>query len=300
MSSSILALCPHTGMPLRPASHPALVDFGLSPGTGAVHYLKARALAYDDDYFLTEYKTQYGRTYVEDEPNLRRLARRRLALLPEIAPTRSAHAPRLLEIGCACGFFLDEARQVGYATEGLEISPYAATFARQQLKLDVRQGSFLEHGDGPRGPFDVVAAFFVLEHFAAQAGAFRKIAELLRPGGLLLFALPSTRGPLFECSPETWARTHPPRSTRLCRFTGCAPCASGRLPTTPTGPAARAAGACSGRFTLRWRIYSVTVIRWKVWRSASEAGSDPGPGRQEARTNFLPLFFWPQLFLQGF
>ena len=205
--------CPHTGAELERLAHPALSDFGRSPTTGALHYARAHELEYGDDYFLTEYKNQYGKTYIEDEANLRRLARRRLGLLPE----PSGAGRTLLEIGCACGFFLDEAREAGYAVRGLEISPYGATFAREELGLDVIQRSFLSDPGPDQGPsfdlapggHDVVAAFFVLEHFADQQAAWRRVASLVKPGGLLLIALPSLRGPLFECSPDRWARTHP-------------------------------------------------------------------------------------------
>ena len=190
--------CPHTGREL--ATIPSLgPDYGVCRA-GAVHFLKAKSIDYGPDYFLEEYRKQYGRSYLEDEEALRRLARRRLDLLP-------GEPGRLLEIGCALGFFLDEARELGYETEGLEISGYAAEYAREKLKLNVRRDSFPDFHCEPR--YDVVAAFYVGEHFADQKAFFQKVASLLREGGSFLFAYPSTNGPLFQCRRAEWVASHP-------------------------------------------------------------------------------------------
>lgn len=192
-------LCPHLKLPCTPLLGAA--DYFCSP-SGAIYSGAARSLTYSDNYFLEEYSKQYGRTYAEDEPNLRSLARRRLerSLLPRIA------RGDLLEIGCASGFFLEEARLAGFAVQGLEVSAFAAEQARSR-GLDVQTGSFLEYEATRR--FDVLAAFYVLEHFPDQREALERVSRLIKPGGFFLFALPSTNGPLFLCNREGWIKTHP-------------------------------------------------------------------------------------------
>src|SRR5712664_2850056 len=44
---------------------------------------------------------------------------------------------RLLDVGCAHGFFLDTARRRGWTVAGVDISPEAVDFARERLRLDV-------------------------------------------------------------------------------------------------------------------------------------------------------------------
>src|SRR5882757_6837094 len=44
---------------------------------------------------------------------------------------------RLLDVGCGHGLLLDEARQRGFRTVGLELSRAAARHAREALELDV-------------------------------------------------------------------------------------------------------------------------------------------------------------------
>jgi SAM-dependent methyltransferase len=181
-----------------------------SPETGTLHYLDAHSLNYGPDYFLDEYRKQYGKTYLEDEASLRTLANRRLDMI-----ARFVRPPvRILEIGCAAGFFLDEARRRGYETAGIEPSPFASEHADRKLGLEVIRSPFNEESIGLirkrfSGDFDVVAAFFVIEHIPDQAGAFCNIRDLLRPGGIFAFALPSTFGPLGTLHPRDFALTHP-------------------------------------------------------------------------------------------
>lgn len=187
-------------------------DYGICSQSGTVYYLKAQTRDYDGDYFLSEYSEQYGRSYIEDEPHLSALANRRLELLQSPAANsspRDSAKPRLLEIGCATGFFLRAAHERGYQCEGLEVSEYAAAYGRDTLGLDIQTASFLDV-DLPAASYDVIAAFYVVEHFSEQRQIFAKIARALRAGGQFLFALPSTNGPLFEYRPEEWVRTHPP------------------------------------------------------------------------------------------
>lgn len=196
-----LPVCAHSGLPLSRDERLG-PEFGVSP-EGVVYYLAARSVDYGPDYFLQEYQQQYGRTYVEDQKNLRALSRRRLDLLARHLPPPAS----ILEIGCAAGFFLDEARARGYEVRGLEVSGFAQKYARHELNLNVTEGSFPK--DAPDQTFDCVAAFYVLEHFPDQKRALASIANLLKPGGVFLFALPSTNGPLFATDPQQWARTHP-------------------------------------------------------------------------------------------
>ncbi|MBE7440208.1 MAG: class I SAM-dependent methyltransferase [Spirochaetales bacterium] len=192
-------LCPHLQLPCERLS--GAQDYYRSP-SGAIYFAGARSLQYDDDYFLEEYRLQYGRTYTQDEQNLRRLARRRIEQL--LLPRRKQG--ELLEIGCATGFFLKEAQSAGFSVRGLEVSDFAAREARSR-DLPVTAGSFLDFTETT--VFDVVAAFYVLEHFSDQRAAFEQISRLIKPGGLFLFALPSTHGPLFTCNQKGWVESHP-------------------------------------------------------------------------------------------
>ena len=198
---------PHISQSLVDHPHPYLKDsYKLCQQTGVI-YCSGTVCPesdYEEDYFEQEYSKQYGLSYIEDEIHLRNLARRRLRLMASYLRPRCD----LLEIGCAAGFFLDEARKAGYSIQGIEVSQYASYYACNALGLDVSKASFLSYHLA-QNSFDAICSFYVIEHFPQQKSVFLKISNSLRPGGILCFALPSLNGPLFCRNLREWCSSHP-------------------------------------------------------------------------------------------
>jgi SAM-dependent methyltransferase len=94
----------------------------------------------------------------------------------------------LLDAGCAFGKFLHEARK-HYDCEGLDISEYALTVARQRVP-----GLQLHHaaieGFNPGRTYDVVTCFDVLEHIPSLDLALASLRRLLSPRSVLAMAVP--------------------------------------------------------------------------------------------------------------
>jgi SAM-dependent methyltransferase len=129
---------------------------------------------YEEHY----YKGLVYSDYLADRPAIRRNAARALEELEALAPGR-----RLLDVGCAAGFFLEVARERGWTVEGVEVSDYAADQARR-LGLKVFRGSLLELPDAePR--FDVVTMWDVIEHLERPDRALAKVRRMLEPGGVV-------------------------------------------------------------------------------------------------------------------
>jgi 2-polyprenyl-3-methyl-5-hydroxy-6-metoxy-1,4-benzoquinol methylase len=101
---------------------------------------------------------------------------------------RFAHSGRLLDVGCATGYFLNAAR-LDFETQGIELSEWAAKYARDRLRLDVINAG-LDEAPIPVEHFDVVALNDVIEHFTDPKAALVRIHGLLRPGGLLYLVTP--------------------------------------------------------------------------------------------------------------
>lgn len=119
------------------------------------------------------------RSYLGEEASHRFQARRYLRRLESLVRPGA-----LLDIGCAAGFFLDEARRSGWSVRGLDVSPWASVHARQALGMDVATGSFLESDWGAER-FDAVTMFNVLEHMASPRAVETRLAGLIRPGGIV-------------------------------------------------------------------------------------------------------------------
>ena len=184
-------------------NHPVHTEYQICTQTGACKYLPAKARTYSNSYFCDEYKNQYKKTYYEDEHFLRELAQRRLSVLRKYIVQPNC---TLLEIGSAAGFFLDEAKKVGFSVTGVEVSKTESEYSKN-LGLDTFHGSFIDFQTDKK--YTVICAFFVIEHFPNQQELFEKFLSLLEPGGFLFLALPSLFGPSFQTNPKNWFATHP-------------------------------------------------------------------------------------------
>ena len=98
---------------------------------------------------------------------------------------------KLLEVGCAHGFLLDHlaGHEHHWDVKGVEVSPLAAGYARNQLDLDVFCGK-LEDAGYSDDSFDVVLLLDVLEHLHRPFETLQEIGRVLSPGGVLVVQCP--------------------------------------------------------------------------------------------------------------
>lgn len=122
----------------------------------------------------------------------------------------------VLDIGCGPGVLLNQMRRRGWSTRGTERSPWAAQQARDVLHLDVRAQDVDELvTEGVT--FDTVVLWHVAEHLHAPLETIRGIARLLRPGGILLIAVPNFGSPEARIGRSKWFHLDVPR--HLVHFT---------------------------------------------------------------------------------
>jgi SAM-dependent methyltransferase len=96
----------------------------------------------------------------------------------------------LLDIGCATGSFIVAMRELGWQVQGVELSRYAAEYARQQQGLTVHTGT-VESAEFPAQQFDVVTMWDVLEHVLDPKQTLAEVGRILKPNGLLVLSLPN-------------------------------------------------------------------------------------------------------------
>ena len=135
--------------------------------------------------------------YLRDEPLHRRNARRRLNALA----TRSAGAGRLLDVGCAAGFFVAEAVDAGWAAEGVDVSREMVACSRRNLRVDVTEGT-LQSIDG--GPFDAITMWDYIEHAVDPAADIACAGALLRRGGILALSTGDVESLVARVSGRRW------------------------------------------------------------------------------------------------
>jgi SAM-dependent methyltransferase len=143
------------------------------------------------------YRDMSDDAYLGEETGRRATAAHLLDLIAE-----QVSAGRLLDVGCGHGLLLDEARERGYETVGLELSRSAASHARAQLGLDVREAPVEDFADADG--FDVVVLADVLEHLEDPVAAVDRCAGLLRPGGVLCVVTPDPSSVTARIAGRRW------------------------------------------------------------------------------------------------
>ncbi|MGE0453012.1 MAG: class I SAM-dependent methyltransferase [Vicinamibacteria bacterium] len=134
---------------------------------------------YQEDYWEAPDHPGYG-GYGKAESRKRHHFRGLLATLERVAP----RVGDLLEVGCAYGYFLAEARDRGWRASGLEPSAHAARQARDRLGLSVHNASIEDLPSAPDS-VDAVVLWDVIEHLPRPLRTLRAAAARLRPGGVL-------------------------------------------------------------------------------------------------------------------
>ena len=98
----------------------------------------------------------------------------------------------LLDVGCALGFFLVEAKARGWDVYGTELSPYAAGIAREK-GFEVLSGDIMDAGF-KKESFDVIVCLGTIEHFANPLLSIRHIRQLLKADALFVISTPDAGG----------------------------------------------------------------------------------------------------------
>jgi SAM-dependent methyltransferase len=167
------------------------------------------AALYDRSYFVASKSGGY-QDYAADEAMHRRNARDRLRI---VGKWHSAPG-RLLDIGCATGFFLDEAQQAGWTVSGLEKSGWAREVAHSRFGLTTYAdipAALAQH----RNECDVVSLFQVLEHISDIEPATTDVCALLKPGGLLVCETWDRASWIARLFGKSWQQITPPFTLHL-------------------------------------------------------------------------------------
>lgn len=159
---------------------------------GEAYYTGAQDKGYADYIGRRELRKEYFRSMI---PRIRRHLR--------------VEAPRVLDVGCAAGFFLEVAREQNWEAQGVEISAYAADYARSRLGLNVFTGSLAE-AQLSSCTFDLISFWDVIEHVGDPLKALRLSYDLLRPDGLLVLSTGDISGFTARVYGRQWGLLAPP------------------------------------------------------------------------------------------
>jgi 2-polyprenyl-3-methyl-5-hydroxy-6-metoxy-1,4-benzoquinol methylase len=117
----------------------------------------------------------------------------------------------ICDIGCGAGDFPLELKAIGHRIEGIEIDPQAVELARSR-GLTVHTGTIEDLPEAVVGrQFDLVIMRHVMEHLLHPVEAVKKVASLVRPGGLYIWVVPNNAAMGLAGAGETWEALDVPR-----------------------------------------------------------------------------------------
>ncbi|NQU95951.1 MAG: methyltransferase domain-containing protein [Candidatus Omnitrophica bacterium] len=149
-------------------------------------------------YYVDAYSKMVDKEYREEEQGRRRAS---VEILKRIKKYKNNG--KLLDIGCATGFLLDEARRRNWEVYGVEISKWASNYAREKLDLNVVRGP-LKKTDFPDKYFDAIVMLDVLEHLTNPKYALLEIRRILKSDGILYISTPNINSLLSRILKAKW------------------------------------------------------------------------------------------------
>src|SRR5712691_890006 len=132
-------------------------------------------------YTTPEYWSTAYRDYLASEPIRIENSILRFKLCEKHMP----RSGRLLDLGCATGFFAAVAADRGFDVIGVDLNPEMINFGRRRYAIDLRV-SRVEDCDFQSESFDIVSMWGLDCHFFDFRSTFSKIVSWLKPGGCIL------------------------------------------------------------------------------------------------------------------
>ena len=148
---------------------------------------------YEKDYFFSEYREQYGKTYLDDFSAIKVQGFRRLKNILKI----NSRIKTVLDIGCAYGPFLSAVKDSGYEPYGIDIAKDAVEYLNQTLHIASCVSPFPDFDSQTAfgiSQFDCITMWYVIEHFRKLSDVLKVVSSLVKKGGVFAFSTPSASG----------------------------------------------------------------------------------------------------------
>lgn len=116
---------------------------------------------------------------------------------------------RLLDIGCAMGVLLEEAKKKGFNVAGIDLSNDAVKYCKTH-GLTAYTGTVYTVSSLKKASFDVISAFQIIEHERDPLKMMKRVYNLLKNDGLVILATPDYGGFWRKVMGKRWfGFTHP-------------------------------------------------------------------------------------------
>jgi 2-polyprenyl-3-methyl-5-hydroxy-6-metoxy-1,4-benzoquinol methylase len=135
---------------------------------------------------ISEQKKYWDVRWIENSiPNDWQL--RRGETIIEMLKTISIDQPKMLDLGCATGWFTERLSQIG-EVQGIDLSDEAISIAKIQYpQLEFISGNMFAMSL-KKEAYDIVVAQEIFAHVENQIGFIERISSILKPGGFLVIS----------------------------------------------------------------------------------------------------------------
>jgi 2-polyprenyl-3-methyl-5-hydroxy-6-metoxy-1,4-benzoquinol methylase len=111
---------------------------------------------------------------------------------------------KILDVGCATGYFLEAAKAKAYEPYGVEFSDYSASLAKNKFGgKNIFKGT-LEQCEFEKGTFDVIAMSDLIEHVRNPIETLSKAHQLLNTDGIVMIMTPDTGSLSYKLMKQKW------------------------------------------------------------------------------------------------
>lgn len=216
-TASTTVFCPTNGLPARLYCQKDGATYYIEPTSETIFQTQMPSLgemnAYVDDLYMTGNYLEYSKSR---DLKLETFRPRLTAI------KRSSKGTRLLDVGCATGFFMEAAADEGFDVRGLEFSTVAISRARPDIRERIVCGDINALLKREPEKFDVVTAFDIIEHVQDPAKFLEEIGQILHPGGVLAISSPDTGHFLRYLMGSKWPMLQPMQHAMLFSRRGIA------------------------------------------------------------------------------
>lgn len=161
---------------------------------------------YNKGYFTGDPTRSAYVDYKNDKPYITLNLRKYLKQIMKIKPSG-----KLLDVGCAMGFFVELALKKGFDAYGIDPSEYAVNEAQTLVGSErIKQGTLDIVKFSPKS-FDVITLLDVFEHLADPAKDIHALVKLLKDDGILLIATGDTGSVAAKIFKRRWTFYIPPQ-----------------------------------------------------------------------------------------
>jgi 2-polyprenyl-3-methyl-5-hydroxy-6-metoxy-1,4-benzoquinol methylase len=210
MNRNEIARCPLSGGQARFYCRKPPADYFLTDQLGLIFQKELPTVKEMSAYAEEQYSAGVYKGYASAGPLKIQTFERRIDLLKRLGARG-----RILDVGCACGFFIEAALKHGFEAYGIEFSKEAVAIAREEIRSRITIGDVNLLREREEDRFDAVVAFDIIEHTQNPIKFLEEIRQILRPGGWLMLATPDTGHFLRYLMGCHWPMLQPMQHTYL-------------------------------------------------------------------------------------